>query len=648
MKERTRIFSDKVFTNYQELLDGLTTLGDPLPGYKRVFRGQTKDYGKMLPSGLRGRPNRSRALWGVYSLMVAADILRRSGKLEQETDQEMLRFGIQAISQHYGPGSEYLDVTHSVEIALWFALHVSYEIRGGELVKERFSNWPSGGYEYEFERVTWIKYSSWKESEGLLYVFDVPEWMGTDVYLVPRHGELVDLLKSAIPDVLKQSKRIQVQQACLIIGDPKVKGGDLSDFFVCEPIRVKWPMEGAPGLSRHVEEMFPFPSDDPWYGQFLSVPFIDHVNPETKRIITDCPLAVSVYWSDDVQKLGEITRCFKTVRPTLETYSGLENLSKVYETDFGWLFTNDQAGSPIPQLNEATKILLEGPIIATTLPVKMGLWNHESLLSEMSESVASFDLETNQQLSSVSLNNLFVEFSPMEHVGWQDAAEMWKKQELPSSLWFVRNRFRIFMLFFYQAWPKTDLQIGPHFLYEFDTQQKRFYLCFPEEGKKAKASGIAWSDQAFFTTLCILRNLSPTRKVNLVGVFPRGDGSWDIAIKIRNGESIRLMHPANPDKNWYVLRDLKSNEPYMEYSAIAPLTGQSPEQQPRPVDEKTKVGVEPLFDIVFRSKLSWPELGLPSICHHSSLRAIYAYRLRRALRSLTHTLPSVGREELSR
>jgi hypothetical protein len=637
-KNASQIFFNKEFCSYQDLLDAIASLGDPPNGHKRVFRGQTKtaEGSKMLPSGFRGKLNSNQALFGLYSLMLATEIRQTAEKQELQIDQEMLRFGIQAIVQHYGPYSKFLDVTHSVEVALWFALHNAKKLRGRELIDKQFSNVAKN--EYEFERAEWYIYSLWKESCGYLFVFDVPEWTNSDIFSVPQHGELIDLLKLTIPDVLKQSKRMQVQQACLIKGDSKVNGGDLSDFLVCHPIQVKWPMEGARLLNCRTEEIFPCPGEDPWYKRLLSLPFVDHVDPDIKQIITDRPIRVNVYRPDDIWKLGDITRCFTTVRPTLEAYPDLENFKETYEPDLSWLFAEKRDEMTTLQLSEATKIMLEGPVIATDLLTSLGGYNHEVLLGGMSPHIDTYDLETGHKLNSISTSNLFVEFSPLEHTHWHDHPKAWgKRKELPTSLWLVRHGFRFFVLFFYQAGNKTNLEIA-RFLYEFEPVEKRFYLCFPTEGKKGEACGVAWSDYAFFATLKILSELSSTRKVNFVGMFPRKDNRWNIAIKIQNGESLRLMRIRSHNREWYVLRDIERNQPYMQYPVLT-FPGQPPEHQgklnvPRPT---TKVKIKPVFDIVFKSKRPWPELDLPSIRRHSNETAIYTYRLLRSLRSLVQT-----------
>jgi hypothetical protein len=42
-----------------------------------------------------------------------------------------------AIVQHYGPGTHLLDVTHALDVALWFALH---EATTDKLINTRFVN----------------------------------------------------------------------------------------------------------------------------------------------------------------------------------------------------------------------------------------------------------------------------------------------------------------------------------------------------------------------------------------------------------------------------------------------------------------------------------------------------------------------------
>jgi hypothetical protein len=88
-----------------------------------MYRGQNRDFGKMLPSGLRQVSFRSEAIFRIYTQMLSDDLLESSNPLGPDGVASTFLMWTRAITQHYGPGSHFLDVTSSEEVALWFALH---------------------------------------------------------------------------------------------------------------------------------------------------------------------------------------------------------------------------------------------------------------------------------------------------------------------------------------------------------------------------------------------------------------------------------------------------------------------------------------------------------------------------------------------
>lgn len=115
---------------YSELKEELSRLGEPPPGYVRVFRGQTEEHGSMLPSGLRPGAKRD-AVWDYCATQFARErfgVANRGAFSEQDTV---------AIAQHYGVGSPFLDVTRCLDVALWFALHKSRYDRADHWVGPR-------------------------------------------------------------------------------------------------------------------------------------------------------------------------------------------------------------------------------------------------------------------------------------------------------------------------------------------------------------------------------------------------------------------------------------------------------------------------------------------------------------------------------
>ncbi|MGH9830432.1 MAG: FRG domain-containing protein, partial [Blastocatellia bacterium] len=245
------------FATYHELMEELAKLPKPAPGFVRVYRGQTKDFGVMLPTGLRaGAPVRD-PIWRYCAMVVGRELSAESGATHDDDS-----VWVEAIAQHYGPGSTLLDVTRSIDIALWFALHDRRPVSAEHLVGP--PGQPDEARDIPLKE-TWREYQP-STANGYLYVFDVPDWKGSGV---PSHGSLLDLSSR---QVLSKSTRIRAQSACLVAGDSSMKGGDLRDFYVCEPISLCWPLDEAPRINDSMDVLFPDPSEDLWYSFFLSVP----------------------------------------------------------------------------------------------------------------------------------------------------------------------------------------------------------------------------------------------------------------------------------------------------------------------------------------------------------------------------------------
>src|SRR5438034_8972755 len=103
------------------LQNAIAALPPVPPGKTRVFRGQTADYETIVPAAYRNRLERS-AIWQVYSRDLLSDITRKAFTGEMDV-QEFQNYTIwlDAVAQHYGSGSRYLDVSRSIEPAAWFA-----------------------------------------------------------------------------------------------------------------------------------------------------------------------------------------------------------------------------------------------------------------------------------------------------------------------------------------------------------------------------------------------------------------------------------------------------------------------------------------------------------------------------------------------
>ena len=176
--------------SYDEVCQRVCRLPTPPSGYTHVFRGQNREFGAMLPSGLRGKRLRGDAIWNCYSWHLGIDLKRHEP--DCELDDYMLNFNVRAIAQHYGPGSEFLDVTRSKEVALWFALNEpkTCDVLCPEDPLPKLRDAP-----YALTRSGPVSVTRYRPTaSGVLYVFLVPEWDGVGR---PGHGYLIDLRKRA-------------------------------------------------------------------------------------------------------------------------------------------------------------------------------------------------------------------------------------------------------------------------------------------------------------------------------------------------------------------------------------------------------------------------------------------------------------------
>jgi FRG domain len=154
-------------TTYRHLREHLSKLGDPPTGYVRVYRGQTKDYGSLLPSGLRSGTARRDPVWHYWSALASRELL---GAPDRLVSSEAEAVWIEAIAQHYGPGSTFLDVTRSLDVALWFALH---EPRPISATHEMGPDRPLEPVQRIPLIEQWWEYQRWSDPELLPKVVDL-------------------------------------------------------------------------------------------------------------------------------------------------------------------------------------------------------------------------------------------------------------------------------------------------------------------------------------------------------------------------------------------------------------------------------------------------------------------------------------------
>lgn len=604
-----------IFTSYSSLETYLQELPKCKEGLIRVYRGQTHEYDRILATGLR-KPVPRGWIWQHCVLQIARSFLSSLPEEERhrlrQTDSEsvlhllhMWAIWAKSIVQHYGPGSEFLDVTYSPEVALWFALHVAEKGLLAGIVAMPMEPYEASTKGAAIGTVNvlaglgpMLRYEAWTEEYtryrearndeiGFLYVFDVPPWTGG----VLAHGALVDL--AAIPRVFGDSRRLQVQKACLLATNPSCDGGNLKPFCVCDPIPVQWPMTGTSGLDAATDEMFPRPDEDPWYARLLSIPLVHEVDKSTSSLRLARPLPVTIYLPDDSQKHKD-----RFPKPTILSpefvlprllHSGHNPINR----------PGDQALRLEPatfHLKDATPILLELPLLAmhgdtmmNYLAMRWGAKADNSLLGQdktdvrerfcnygvlsgdMSDSVDVSDARTGETLP-MTLKSVFLEFSPLEAIG--------STYGLTRGLWLIRDEM-FFILRVIQQSFDPEVFWGETLVYRFDTKKRRLVRWYEKSQKWFEVfvfQAPAFPDYHLFLALSILRELSPGPKADPEAIYgePTQDGGFQTVLKVRDraAKLVRLSEPRG-EVLWHVLRDVASNEPFSGPSNSRYLTIES-------------------------------------------------------------------------
>jgi hypothetical protein len=544
-------------------------------------------------------------------MILAADISDTDKWEVTESAVKMMFIGVRAISQHYGPGSEYLDVTRSLGVALWFALHRAEPITGGEAWRTFFKDHDPPD---QLNVDSWVRYCRYEEKNGWLYVFDVPRWSGEEE---PKPGELVDLLGQELPAPLFASERIKIQSACLIKGDPALSGGDLSHLLTCEPIPVAWPMEDVPEMLYRPEDIFPDPGRDAWYARFLSVPLSNQISPESKDLLLSRPLPVSVYLPHAWQRLGETTRRIRKLDSALNPYvvAALCDLPKQVH---GWLGLGD-CDLNAWRVTDATLIKLEGPVISSAIPPSSGIWNQGVLGRGMADGVAAADLQGDSPLGSVSLENVYVEVSVLEHARWEAMGELEQGHGgLLTGIWLLRRGDQYVMTLLSHAFPSSQIKIIGPVLYVFDPSLDRFMTVQPDGGGPEVVDGNGVSEIAFFPTLALIRAVSPGTKVDPIPMLEVKDeaGLWTVGIKVQRGPEAKLWRTTEREsgRSWYVPRHTANDLPYHNSVLTIPLVqGGAKIQNELAASSGHSHRTLKVCDIMCKSPVRWADMPYPTI-----------------------------------
>lgn len=558
-----------------ELEKVLAALPSVESGKVRVFRGQTghftRESGKpsVLPTCARGQFQPAERIWAAYAALISQvfTIMSADGgtpDLGDPTaghlsDLDLLRFiaiGFQALSQHYGPGSQFVDVTHSKTVALWFALHHRVQFDAVRLPAP--SKLLSSAETITYETIT--DYEPHTAAPGWLYVFDVDPWDGKSL---PVFGSLVDLREEHIPATLRSSLRIERQQACLLCAGTVAAPGDVGDLLKGEPIPVIWPMDGVRELNADVGLLFPDTGHDPWYEVFASIPKALVVDPHERKVVSRRPLDVAIYGRRDDPSVETIIERLKHIED-LAHHPSLSSLSipaaalppswpeHVRERILKYRFV------------AATRLLAEGPLLATNLPAE--LWRLEVLAEGIPESAEVHQFGTGRVLGSVAIDSTFLQLSPLEYPFWQRVGRN-RDWDLPIGLWFIRIGKRYVLQAFEQRFPDTQIRVQYPLCFRvaggvFEVWVEASWRRLPNGGK---------FDAMLFLMLNLLRSLSPEVLESAIvqrpfrqplAIAPALEKAAASAVKLR---LVRISGETAYDR-WYLLREADGDQPYAQLS----------------------------------------------------------------------------------
>jgi hypothetical protein len=526
----------------------------PVPKAKvRVFRGQTKDYRTIIPAAFRNHLELN-AIWRVYTRWLVMDITNEAFNGHgDDKELQILTIWLDALAQHYASGSRYLDVTHSIESAAWFALHCCSPM------KERSVLGPPGPpspYDLPSE-VTWLQYSPAVEA-GFLYAFDVDQWDGHDAK--PSDLAVIDLSQAPEPFM---TPRMLSQCGCLI----RTRDADQHDLrgrcVEGTPLQIAWPMTGSAFVHRKVEEMFPSPAVDPWYRRFLHIPLTPHVNATSGEVVLKRSLPVTLYRGETASYNASIAATDAFLHPPL-LHKALQQRQKRTESAKGWW-------EPL-SVHEATPVVLEAPLLGPFVAsADSDFWNHELLFGDISNSVATYSHDMQKVLPAVSLRNVLFQFSPLEEVFWERAQTPSGIKRLVRGLWIARHEQEVVAVLIYQDFPHTQVSAWAPALIRLDAAKRRM-ICKPA-GKHME-----WVDlvslpllpKAIFIALHLLRAMSTGLKCEakpdtvLSQKQDSGESIHTYLVKVLadTAKLIRLPDPAGRD-DWFILRDCEG-EPYTE------------------------------------------------------------------------------------
>jgi hypothetical protein len=526
----------KIISEYSELLAAIEGLPKSPAGTVRVFRGQTRDYPNLYPSGLRRSP-RLLSIWRVYAAHLYSALKPAADDGMSIEDLQAHSLWFSALAQQYGPGSDFLDVSYSIDVAVWFALNKT------KIVTARGAIGPDGPLDPVLDHPTFselVGYEPWEDKQGgCIYVLDLPLWNGQGL---ARPGEVVDLAKA--PEIFASSPRMIAQSGCLIY----CRKDDRSPFDVRPllvqgtPLQVRRPMMGTTAHDRSVADIYPSPSQDAWYARFLSVPMTYSAQPAPPMLRRSIPVVV-YYDRGNERYRNEVHFHDIAIQPPLVHRIEPELLSP--------------AANQLPP----TIILIEAPMVFPSAPADSDQWHHGLLWDDVPERCSEYRFGEDQPVGGLPLGDVFFEFSPLEGIGWERAIHDNVSIELTRAVWLRRSGSTLELAIFLQEAPAGGVQRASFLSLFYDPSTGRIMISLPN-GTVTGLDALGHLAKPVIIALMVLRNLSPVLKAQPIPTFVADRTTMVVGVA-RDAARLYRVRALPPNPDWFVLRDAGNpDEPF--------------------------------------------------------------------------------------
>ncbi|MGC3978450.1 MAG: FRG domain-containing protein [Paludibacteraceae bacterium] len=550
----------ETITSIEQLQTLIANLPTVKEGYVRVFRGQTGRFPSINATLHRKQMIEGRNLWDSYCFILAKYLeglenIRYNRKNQETDDLSTYFFWVKALSQHYGPGTEFLDVTHSLNVALWFAFN-EIEKKSVHLYTGKLNEKVS-----KEDVINIIDTNCYKKTNrnGWLYIFDAKI---SDSLFPDNHGDLVDVIANA-PTVFRKSARLHAQRACLMKCDKDIDSGDCSKFLVCEPIEIKANVVDFLIQDTDITKLFPSPDYDEWYKRFLQVPYTYYGYSEDGNMASCKSIPLDIYFDDYKETLyvKSITSKILTINP-LSMY----------------LFCLKQEDSYLDVLKETTPIIIVAPLLTTSNKIAKGEWHEELLWSNAGLKKVK---RPPQKMTNI-IFNLFFEFSPLEIPYWE-SIDTGGEGEWIRSIWIINfNKEELYVKINVQSFPGESENISYYeFLVIYDSQLKSL-MYSTKNGEVGVLSNLEYYAKPLYVALSIIGDCKDGIKYK-----PFTSLKWENQGVVKASDKSAIILPGSDilglNKRYYGVYNIETDEPYIDTGQY--LTKNNYEDIFNPIDD---------------------------------------------------------------